>query len=102
MNSSIKMDNFNINNICPVCGYDKLDFKPYDEQGNASFEICPCCGFEFGCDDFPDKQKSFVEWRKKWIENGCNWFSRNPAPQDWNAKEQIDIFFNKNIDSYKI
>lgn len=43
-------------NICPVCGFDGLDFKPYDEKGFGTFEICPCCGFEFGCDDFPIKK----------------------------------------------
>jgi len=69
-------------NICPCCGYDKLNFIPYDENGCGSFEICPCCGFQFGCDDFPDKEKAFIEWRKTWIENGRNWFSRNPKPQD--------------------
>lgn len=54
-------------NICPICGLDGLDFKPYDEKGFGTFEICPCCGFEFGCDDFPDKEASWLEWRKDWI-----------------------------------
>ncbi len=82
---------------CPVCGYNKLTFKPYDEKGYASFEICPCCGFEFGCDDFPDKEKAFVEWRENWINGGCNWFSRNSSPQDWSAKEQLESL-KENVD----
>lgn len=88
-------------NTCPVCGYDKLDFKPYNEKGYASFEICPCCGFEFGCDDFPNKEKAFIEWRKNWIKSGCNWFSRNSKPQDWNAQEQLKIFNNADVSPYK-
>lgn len=87
-------------NTCPVCGYNNLDFMPYDEKGYASFEICPCCGFEFGCDDFPDKEKSFAEWRENWIKNGCVWFSRNPAPQGWSSEKQLNT--NNNVDAYKI
>lgn len=37
--------------ICPICGYDKLLEPPYDEYNNPSYEICPCCGFEYGFDD---------------------------------------------------
>ena len=38
--------------ICPVCGCDKLEDPPYYEHFAGSNEICPCCGFEFGVDDF--------------------------------------------------
>lgn len=78
--------------ICPVCGFDKLSFQPYDENGLPSYEICPCCGFEFGCDDFPDKEKAFDKWRLKWIEEGCKWFSRNPPPKDWKGQKQLHNF----------
>ena len=40
-------------NTCPVCGYDGLYEPPYNEKGSGSYEICPCCGFQFGYDDFP-------------------------------------------------
>lgn len=89
------MDNFNINNICPVCGYDKLDFKPYDEQDNASFEICPCCGFEFGCDDFPDKQKSFVEWRKNGLRMDAIGSQEIPHRKIGMQKNKLTFFSTK-------
>ena len=38
-------------NICPVCGYGELHEPAYDRFGCASFEICPCCGIEFGLED---------------------------------------------------
>jgi riboflavin kinase/FMN adenylyltransferase len=54
---------------CPVCGYAALTAKPYElwppppgldlkppyEEllGQASYEVCPQCGFEFGNDDNP-------------------------------------------------
>ncbi len=31
---------------CPVCGYPSLQEEPF-----YSYEICPCCGVEFGFDD---------------------------------------------------
>jgi len=54
---------------CPCCGWGNLDQKPYkrwpdrlpvdamppyeDSFGAASYEVCRCCGFEFGNDDNP-------------------------------------------------
>lgn len=55
--------------ICPVCGYDKLIEEPYDD-GSPSYEICNCCGFEFGYDD-SGEGRSFEIYLKKWIERGA-------------------------------
>lgn len=38
--------------ICPVCGFKGLTEPAYDDQGNHSYEICSCCGFQFGFDDY--------------------------------------------------
>ena len=77
-------------NICPICNYDGLYEPPYDGRGVGSDEICPCCGFQFGCDDYPDKEKQIKQWRDKWIQEGCRWFStgRKP-PLGWKAKKQL-------------
>lgn len=78
-------------NICPVCNYNKLFEPPYDSEGYGSDEICPCCGFQFGCDDYPDKMESQRRWREEWIKKGCIWFSKGrPAPHQWNATEQLN------------
>jgi len=76
---------------CLVCSYDNLYEEPYDEKGIASDEICPCCGFHYGYDDNNDKNQQIYEaWRKKWIENGCQWFSKGrPKPKDWNPIKQF-------------
>ena len=78
-------------NICPICNYDKLKEPPYNEYGDGSYEICPCCGFEFGVDDFPEKEKCQTEWRMRWINDGYKWWSKhiNP-PQDWNPQKQLE------------
>jgi hypothetical protein len=75
-------------NICPVCGYDGLEELPYDHDGNPSYEICDCCGFEFGFDD-DSEGLSFEEYRKKWIEEGAKWFNPDMKPKGWDIKRQL-------------
>ena len=77
-------------NICPVCGYNNLYDPPYNSEGLGSFEICPCCGFEFGCDDFPNKVEAHEQWRKKWIAQGFRWFSQcRLPPNGWEPQIQL-------------
>lgn len=76
-------------NICPICFYDGLFEPPYNSHGYGSYEICPCCGFEFGYDDYPNKEEQIMKWRKKWIADGYPWFSPEDKPVDWNLPEQF-------------
>ena len=77
--------------LCPICNYDGLYEKPYDDQGFGSDEICPCCGFQFGLDDYPNKEDGQEKWRKEWIEKGCPWFSKTRLPsQNWNPQNQLE------------
>ncbi|MDQ5886086.1 MAG: hypothetical protein QG628_483 [Patescibacteria group bacterium] len=83
---------------CPVCDYDKLnvppykyigDFSkeeidsakpPYDEKfGEASYAVCPKCGFEYGNDDNPGTAEglSFAEYGADWKEAGSKWFDES-------------------------
>lgn len=80
---------------CPVCGYNELKNELYDKDGFGTYEICVCCGFEFGNDDFPDKEKAFIDYRKRWIENGYQWFSKSTQkPKHWNGKTQVEDYLN--------
>jgi hypothetical protein len=66
-------------NSCPVCTYDALPFTPTD------YNICPCCGTEFGVDD------TYISWeelRDEWVANGAPWFF-GEAPAGWNATLQL-------------
>jgi hypothetical protein len=76
--------------ICPVCGYDDLNeapYKDYDAKTAASFEICPCCGTEFG---YTDDEISWLELRKRWIKSGHNWFSKTTKkPKKWSYASQL-------------
>lgn len=60
-------------------------------NSNNNIIILDSDNFE-SIDDFPDKEQSFAEWRKNWIDNGCIWFSGNTEPQNWDANEQLKIF----------
>ena len=73
--------------ICPVCGFPDLDEPPYD-NGNPSYNICDCCGFEFGYDD-GSEEMSFETYRKKWIDEGAKWFTKESKPNNWNLKQQL-------------
>jgi len=94
---------------CPVCGYSGLTAAPYanlqelpvpthavppyeDVLGMPSYEVCPCCEFEFGNDDNPGTAigVSFEQYRAEWLSNGANWWSKKPGPPPgWDALAQL-------------
>ena len=81
---------------CLVCFYNDLYDLPYDEDGIASDEICPCCGFQYGYDDFKRDSTVYSEWRIGWMDSGFKWFSKGrKPPKDWNPKEQIENGLNE-------
>jgi hypothetical protein len=67
---------------CPVCGYEgDLEFRPRD------YQICGCCGTEFGYDD---RTLTFEQLRAEWMQKGCPWFDPEEArPLGWNAYDQL-------------
>lgn len=77
-----------MNFVCTVCGYDKLDEPPYDDKNRGNFDICPCCGFQFGVDD-DDKGYTFKAYRDSWIGKGAKWFQPDLKPENWNLENQL-------------
>lgn len=78
--------------ICPVCNYDGLTEPPYNSRGYGSYEICMCCGFQFGYSDYPNGEKDILEWRKEWIKNGYPWSSKSEKPPlEWQGGNQVNI-----------
>ena len=72
---------------CPVCGFEGLDEAPYDALGCASYDICPCCGIEFGYDD---ASRAHEELRAAWVDRGMPWWSRSRKPPvHWDPAEQL-------------
>jgi hypothetical protein len=64
---------------CPVCFFDKL------EEPARPYNICDCCGTEFGNDD---DRYSHDELRNRWIDAGAKWFFGTP-PFAWSAAPQL-------------
>lgn len=79
--------------MCPVCGFDGLQEAPYNKAGNGSYEICPCCGFEYGFDD-QSEGITHEEYRVKWIADGAQWFNPDAMPEGWDLTMQL-----KNLDA---
>lgn len=94
--------------VCPCCGYDKLSSPPYEELrgppvdgslkppyaqyfGMPSYEVCSCCGFEFGNDDDPGTREpdTFCGYLSDWIADGAIWFSPERRPSDWSLDRQL-------------
>jgi hypothetical protein len=97
---------------CPCCGFDGLSLRPYRslppppwkeeehgappyarKHGDASYEVCVCCGFEFGNDDEPGTAppSTFREYREEWIAGGCQWFDPKKKKKDWSLADQLTI-----------
>jgi hypothetical protein len=70
------------NKICPVCGYDQLDEGPFTPEGCPTYEICPCCGFEYGFDD-ESEGFTYSQFRQRWIARGYHWFDKEETPAGW-------------------
>ena len=64
---------------CPVCFFDEMSDPPQD------YNICPCCGTEFGNDDV---EYTYAELRQQWADSGAQWFFGQP-PANWNAWAQL-------------
>lgn len=67
---------------CLVCGYGgDQEFSPSD------YQICGCCGTEFGYDD---RVLTHQELRLEWIRMGFPWFDLDePKPYAWDPLQQL-------------
>ncbi len=77
---------------CPVCGFDGLNEKPYDEVWLGNEEFCECCGFFFETlSEEEEDGRLFDAWRKKWIAEGTRWdvLGSTEPPEGWNPKKQL-------------
>ncbi|MBB3644210.1 putative amidophosphoribosyltransferase [Rhizobium sp. BK619] len=75
------------NNCCRVCGYE-LSAPPWGDDGNSpTWEICPCCGTEFGYEDCTPA--SARNKRQQWISGGMKWFNQKEKPENWSFEEQV-------------
>ena len=88
--------------FCRVCGLEQLYAQYGDDGTSPSFEICSCCGVEFGYEDitFWGAQK----YREAWLTKGKIWFISAEKPENWSwevQKKQIPSSFRDIVDSNK-
>ncbi len=88
-----------MNYICPICGFDKLFEPPFDKFSCGSFEICPCCGTEFGYHLLNSDMQKIISLRKAWINNGMIFKKKERIPAIWKANEQIKNLEKIDIDN---
>lgn len=73
---------------CPVCGYPDLEQPAWDPvTGVPSFDICPCCGCEFGYNDATSGARE--RYRTAWIRRGAAWFEPEARPYVWDLRAQL-------------
>lgn len=73
--------------FCRVCGL-KQSEPPWGEDGESpTFEICDCCGVEFGYED--NTYASTLKFRKKWLKEGAHWFHSENKPKKWTLEKQL-------------
>lgn len=72
--------------ICRVCGK-VYDTPTWNDEFDATFDICNCCSVEFGIQD--TDYDGVIEFRKDWINNGAKWFVPKMKPNNWDLEEQL-------------
>lgn len=74
---------------CPVCGYTGMK-GPYKGKGGfPTYEICVCCGTEFGSEDV---DSTHDELRERWIRGGMVWWAKfKDPPTDWDPAHQLSL-----------
>lgn len=94
--------------VCPCCGFEGLNRPAYENLpaapvgqdleppysqyfGMPSYEVCSCCGFEFGNDDEPGTREpdTFQSYLAEWVANGAVWFSPEKRPVGWSLDRQL-------------
>jgi hypothetical protein len=66
---------------CLICGFPEMPYAP------IPFNVCPCCGTEFGVDD---RKTRHATLRAAWINAGKPWFDDITSPsKDWNPDAQL-------------
>tara|TARA_R110002124_G_scaffold278588_1_gene450669 strand:- start:1725 stop:1991 length:267 start_codon:yes stop_codon:yes gene_type:complete len=72
---------------CRVCGY-LSDTAPWGEDGKCpTYEICPCCGVEYGYED--SAVAGVKQYRQEWMASGAKWQDAKARPENWSLEDQL-------------
>jgi len=73
--------------LCRVCGLIQKDAPWGDDGLSPTYQICDCCGVEFGYED--STLEGVKRFRKNWIASGATWFNSKMQPVRWDFEEQL-------------
>jgi hypothetical protein len=68
---------------CPLCGFGPIGEYATVIELRSSYDICSCCGCEYGYDDI---EQHYEEW----VKDGCEWFTPEDKPKSWSLDKQIE------------
>jgi phosphoribosylanthranilate isomerase len=72
---------------CRVCGLEQSE-PPWGPAGESpTYDICACCGVEFGYQDFT--LAAVQKYRERWLASGAQWRDSTYQPHDWNLERQL-------------
>lgn len=72
---------------CRVCGLIQ-DEPPWGDDGaTPMYEICDCCGVEFGYEDATPL--GVARYRQAWLDAGAKWNNRKRLPGSWDLEAQL-------------
>lgn len=72
---------------CRVCGLIQAEAPWGDDGQSPTFEICDCCGTEFGYEDAT--VAAAIRARALWLEKGAPWSDPKAMPNGWNLETQL-------------
>lgn len=76
--------------LCFVCGLSLkgLDDAPWGSSGTEfTFNMCPCCGVEFGYGD--SSLNGIRRWRERWLADP-RWHRPEACPRGWSLTYQLE------------
>lgn len=78
------MMTYDVLKTCKVCGWEHADYTWGQGGDISSFDICDCCGTEFGHEDI--SLKGILQKRADWMAKGMPWREPKEKPIDWDYK----------------
>ena len=72
---------------CRVCGRVQQEPLWGGDGKTPSFDICDCCGVEFGYEDAT--LGAVRRYRTEWVNKGGPWFVPDARPEQWDMDDQL-------------
>lgn len=72
---------------CRICGFANKEYPWGNDGKEPSYQICPCCGVQFGVYDITPEE--ILNKRNEWIKREKKRIEYHPKPANWSMEEQM-------------